>query len=242
MKDAEQLTLFLEDSLVSHSPLQESEKVQKTREIFGKKCLGSFAKLDRDGSWLKTYQGCCQYLMDGSLEKWLETWPRSGFVWSGIAYQLQPLVPITKEIESGYWATPTVVDSTGRTYGYSNGKKVRYLPGQVKIWRTPTATDGQRGVKKTMKHMETGNMYDEKGRRIQITLDAQARTWPTPRIGGSQSSSQSGVEHGDLAAVVGGTLNPQWVEWLMGLPQGWTDLNCLETAKSFRLSNGSAKE
>tara|TARA_R100000455_G_C6130094_1_gene27701 strand:- start:99 stop:500 length:402 start_codon:yes stop_codon:yes gene_type:complete len=27
----------------------------------------------------------------------------------------------------------------------------------------------------------------------------------------------------------GGTLNPTWVEWLMGYPQGWTDLNHLET-------------
>tara|TARA_R110002124_G_scaffold209790_1_gene376327 strand:- start:368 stop:634 length:267 start_codon:yes stop_codon:yes gene_type:complete len=22
-----------------------------------------------------------------------------------------------------------------------------------------------------------------------------------------------------------GSLNPQWVEWLMGFPEGWTDLN-----------------
>jgi hypothetical protein len=29
-----------------------------------------------------------------------------------------------------------------------------------------------------------------------------------------------------------GQLNPQWVEWLMGLPIGYTDLKCLETAKS----------
>jgi len=28
-----------------------------------------------------------------------------------------------------------------------------------------------------------------------------------------------------------GTLNPPWVEWLMGWPVGWTDLKPLETAK-----------
>jgi len=28
-----------------------------------------------------------------------------------------------------------------------------------------------------------------------------------------------------------GTLNPTWVEWLMGWPIGWTDLNALETDK-----------
>ena len=29
-----------------------------------------------------------------------------------------------------------------------------------------------------------------------------------------------------------GQLNPMWVEWLMGYPQGWTDLNHSETASS----------
>jgi hypothetical protein len=26
-----------------------------------------------------------------------------------------------------------------------------------------------------------------------------------------------------------GSLNPEWVEWLMGFPEGWTDLNPSET-------------
>ena len=28
-----------------------------------------------------------------------------------------------------------------------------------------------------------------------------------------------------LQTYVGGQLNPTWVEWLMGFPIGWTDLN-----------------
>jgi len=31
--------------------------------------------------------------------------------------------------------------------------------------------------------------------------------------------------------VVGGPLNPTWVEWLMGWPLGWTDLELLATGK-----------
>jgi hypothetical protein len=31
---------------------------------------------------------------------------------------------------------------------------------------------------------------------------------------------------------IGGSLNPTWVEWLMGWPLGWTDLKPLETGKS----------
>jgi hypothetical protein len=34
-----------------------------------------------------------------------------------------------------------------------------------------------------------------------------------------------------LAAQVGGPLNPHWTEWLMGWPEGWTDLKPLETDK-----------
>ena len=30
----------------------------------------------------------------------------------------------------------------------------------------------------------------------------------------------------------GGKLNPDWVEWLMGWPIGWTELKPLETVKS----------
>jgi DNA (cytosine-5)-methyltransferase 1 len=28
-----------------------------------------------------------------------------------------------------------------------------------------------------------------------------------------------------------GTLNPDWVEWLMGIPIGWTDVECEEPAE-----------
>jgi hypothetical protein len=34
-----------------------------------------------------------------------------------------------------------------------------------------------------------------------------------------------------LNAEVGGPLNPNWVEWLMGWPIGWTDLKPLEMAR-----------
>ncbi len=32
-----------------------------------------------------------------------------------------------------------------------------------------------------------------------------------------------------LSEEVGGLLNPEWVEWLMGWPLGWTALEPLET-------------
>jgi DNA (cytosine-5)-methyltransferase 1 len=44
-----------------------------------------------------------------------------------------------------------------------------------------------------------------------------------------------------LNAVVGGPLNPEWGEWLMGWPIGWTDLRPLETDKFQQWSSSHGK-
>ena len=80
-----------------------------------------------------------------------------------------------------------------------------------------TATTGGRPIEKST-HLST-----------QVYLAEQARLFPTPRVGGSHGNSPVGDKHGDLAARVGGQLNPTWVEWLMGFPTGWTDLSASET-------------
>ena len=63
-----------------------------------------------------------------------------------------------------------------------------------------------------------------------LPLAMAVKMWPTPK---AQNSRGSGEKHGDggpsLDVVVGGQLNPTWVEWLMGFPLGWTDLNASET-------------
>ena len=41
--------------------------------------------------------------------------------------------------------------------------------------------------------------------------------------------SHGGNNHRSLRTDVAGQLNPTWVEWLMGFPIGWTELNASET-------------
>jgi hypothetical protein len=59
--------------------------------------------------------------------------------------------------------------------------------------------------------------------------------WPTPtardwKSGKGKTQAERGRTAGpSLSEVSGGSLNPQWVEWLMGFPLGWTDLEDLET-------------
>ena len=64
-------------------------------------------------------------------------------------------------------------------------------------------------------------------------------TWPTPTKSdgmggpGQAASCQGGMNlrtavsrfPPPLNVVVGGNMNPAWVEWLMGWPLGWTDLH-----------------
>ena len=54
---------------------------------------------------------------------------------------------------------------------------------------------------------------------------------PTTKANMLAPSMQKWKAHRLLDAQVGGSLNPEWVEWLMGWPIGWTDLKPLETDK-----------
>jgi DNA (cytosine-5)-methyltransferase 1 len=54
-----------------------------------------------------------------------------------------------------------------------------------------------------------------------------ARMWKDNGHGVSELKRNSET----LAMQAGGSLNPTWVEWLMGWPLGWTDLKQLEMDK-----------
>lgn len=77
---------------------------------------------------------------------------------------------------------------------------------------------------------------------------AVAKAWPTPtasflcreggrvtprksREGGKASQATHDRNARPLSEQIGGSLNPTWVEWLMGWPLGWTDLKPWATAR-----------
>ena len=66
--------------------------------------------------------------------------------------------------------------------------------------------------------------------KSQMTLDRYVKIvkmFPTPREFMYKDSKKDRGKC-NLGEVIGGQLNPTWVEWLMGYPEGWTDLKDYE--------------
>jgi hypothetical protein len=210
----------------------------------------SFASYDRATSSWRTSQLC----LDGEWSEYSETWPKAGMTRSGIAYERATLVRRIEGSESGLW--PTIRSHEVGDYQYSKGdhsKPVLTLTGAAKMFPTPvnkpgggSSLDGGSNSRKAAKARgmwPTPNATDgSKAPKFFAGGNPslpQAVKFATPRNGGSNSSSPAGAEHGDLAAQIGGQLNPTWVEWLMGYPLGWTDCGDSGTRSSRKSRNSS---
>lgn len=71
------------------------------------------------------------------------------------------------------------------------------------------------------------------GNKRGTTLGGWVRMFPTPTCQDAHNNggpSQHRRKVTPLNAVIGGKLNPTWVEWLMGWPVGWTELSDSEMA------------
>lgn len=75
----------------------------------------------------------------------------------------------------------------------------------------------------TVRHM------GKSGKQSYARLDAVAALFPTPQARDFRTGHQERFfdpkRSKNLKDQIGGQLNPTWVEWLMGFPTGWTDLD-----------------
>ena len=174
----------------------------------GVNMLEPLLKYDPDTHSLKTARP--SLLED--LELSSPTLPRSGTMRNGIVSPLPPLVRLTKETESGLWATPCA-SSEGST---ANG-----------TWM------GTYFIRPSGKKAQT-RLADQ----VKMTPPGM---WPTPCAQDAKNSTlpPSQRERDSVPGALlrngekpGGQLNADWVEWLMGVPIGWTDLDVLVTGKS----------
>jgi DNA (cytosine-5)-methyltransferase 1 len=199
----ELLTLYLAG--FHAKTLAQQEKAQESTvsaQECGEKWHASFTKYDPDLRLWKTHQ--CSLL--GDLEPFSQTWPQWGLMRDGECWEQRTLEQTTRGTESGL--LPNGVDSfhTPNTTGLDGGSNSRKaLKKRQEKWPTPNASDNR----------DRGNMSNPSiQRRIAI---------------GKQVGLSVAVKPD---STVTGTLNPMWVEWLMGWPLGWTDLRRLEMDKS----------
>lgn len=201
--------------------------------------LGSFSP---DTPSLKTSQTCLLETGEIGLSEFSGTFPRSGMMRNGTVYQLPNLARTITEIASGLWPTPRAQEAKHAAptqwemntdhQGTRDSLRVQ-VNKRPHYWRTPDIGGGG-----TPKAILEGKTHRESGQPIQVRLADQVKLWPTPRaseykgVGPLDSKSHNHMlEKGYLCAVaqeregVTGSLNPTWVEWLMGFPLGHTDLN-----------------
>lgn len=128
------------------------------------------------------------------------------------------------------WPIPKASDAKRMDCLSERNRKSPCLESTVKMWPTPKASDwNKRG--NVSPHPRNG-------------LPGAVMNFPTPTASDANKwSNESLVERKVKGRQIrlntavspeggnGGRLNPNWVEWLMGWPIGWTDLKPLEVDK-----------
>lgn len=136
------------------------------------------------------------------------TLPKWGMTHAGVLLEQLISAPPISAIASGLWPTPNCL-------GYRSDGELKIL------------------ARKLDSHEEFMAMTHKAAR------SKRERSWPTPVASASKGSSpatlkrKSGADRSNdrldhaVMATDGGQLNPEWVEWLMGWPIGWTALKPL---------------
>jgi hypothetical protein len=116
-------------------------------------------------------------------------------------------------------------NQTGNGFGLNLSQAARFFP-------TPSARDWK-GAPSSVDTLPSNSR----------PLNEVVRFWPTPTVDGNYNRAGASATSGDgLATAAGGSLNPPWVEWLMGFPIGWTELEPSETPLSPKSRKSSAKQ
>ena len=227
------------DTPANHSAPQANDEAQTTLDTSGHGSETPLAHYDPDTQSWKT---------SGDISLWgeqpsLESLPKSGMTRNGVLYQQPDWVRPIDVTASSLWPTPTAVtrpmegnvrmyrakieagEMTEAEAAAILGKSVWEAQGKVPtVWPTPTVDDAK-------------NVNPKPNRRPGLVSAVNNAKWPTPLAqGGGGSGHWNKVEKMYLDGQItyeekmalqagrGGKLNPMWVEWLMGFPIGWTDL------------------
>jgi hypothetical protein len=217
-------TLSPQDFLARISPSQELEQAweEADRDYFSRS-FGSLASFDPSSFSWKT----SQLSLFGGLTEFSWNSMHWGMMRDGQLFQPQRLEPRTFADESSFLPTPAASEYGSSNNGCPRDGRLEYATkgrpslgtmARKNLWPTPRASDGEKGSPNQTLHGEP-------------SLAALAARFPTPTA--SMSTEQdmeqarfSGADstRPEYSAISGGSLNPEFVEWLMGFPIGWTVL------------------
>ncbi len=146
---------------------------------------------------------------------------------------------------------PAMMRARAKRKGYKNSTKWNSISSQVNygahlFFPTPKASDGNspgahgqggqdlrtvvammEGLYPTPTHTESFKTVKGTNQNSLTRMAIRGELLPTPTTQDAKNNgTQSQQERNSLPlnAVAGGKLNPEWIEWLMGYPVGWTDL------------------
>ena len=223
-QDYEQLTLFQEDSHASLLVSPGSAEARKMTVTSGLKCSALYKKSGPLGCLVRM---CLESSIWHSTRCYL-TWRASATPAKRLLFQLAVSMPRTKGSESAFW--PTMLASSLGSKGSQQMLQRMVDKGIM------TAEE-----KRQMVRGNGGKINPEWDEWLMGYAKAHTSLLPTPRsadyktaplnrfIGGGRYRNQ--LDELEEVTPLGriGLLNPEWIEWLMGYPIGWTELNASET-------------
>lgn len=247
--NSEQMELF-PNSFAVASPVSPSaslvvKEANKTKDTSGQRCLDLYESANLDGSLARMLLDSLNLVST----RYSLHWKLKATPLGRLLFQRSRSMRRTKETGSGLlhtptakgnqmapsmnsgwlWGTPAAADSKGSTgggMGKSLRTDVRNHPG--KLFPTPTTQEAE----------HRNMVLNEKGRRISkdgknthsLSLADVAQIYPTPAhrdfkgMSGKGRQERKGNPKDTLPNAVGGSLNPQFVEWLMGFAIDHTEL------------------
>lgn len=253
-QECEQLTLFQEDFLASHSVQPGSEEARTMTATSGRKCSELYRKSGPLGSLVRTLLVSSAWR---STRCYL-TWKASATPAKRLLFRLVPSMPRTEGTELPLLVgTPTGAMSK-RSDKFAKGRTPNPAEAAM-MFPTITRFDADCGdlkgkeyngkSKHSMKLIQAAKMFPTPTARCGQTpcihgeggldLATFAKLIPTPTTGAGmcdgsanyqrlKEMEEAGVisaeERRSMAAGNGGQLNPTWVEAMMGFPVGWTEL------------------
>jgi len=189
---------------------QENKKEKMTIDSYSQRCLESLKRLDQDGQLLKMCKTLLTSQMEQSSKTLLKGWKPKISKSNVLVFQLVHKELGTKEKESGLLPTPTTDSVSERTKKYKQGGTPLTMAVR-QMYPTPNATNINTPQPTRVEQVSSGGFILRKKNKPHMTYGARL---------------QDVMHH--LDKTPGGTLNPEFVEFLMGYPKGWTDLEKTE--------------